>query len=98
VIDRADKKAMTALKKAISGYCGVYRWVHKQTIKTYTGGAKNLADRPFSHTATNSSNPQLKKLKLRDGNEGFYLVILWIAGPSSQVNSLFVYNVEMDYL
>jgi hypothetical protein len=41
VINTGDKKAMAALKKFLSGYCGVYRWIDKSSYKTYIGGAKN---------------------------------------------------------
>ena len=97
VIDRGDKQAMKALKKAMSGKCGVYRWVHKESFKTYVGGAKSQGDRPFRHAGVNSTNKALKQQKNREGNGSFYLAILWIAGISERVNSQNVYNVEMDY-
>jgi hypothetical protein len=34
VINTGDKKAMAALKKFLSGYCGVYRWIDKSSYKT----------------------------------------------------------------
>jgi len=88
---------MKALKNALSGKCGVYRWIHKENYLTYIGRAKNLGDRPHRHAGVHSSNNRLHALKKRDGNCKFYLAILWIAGESENVNLLNVYNVEMDY-
>lgn len=88
---------MKALKKGLVNKCGVYRWYHKETHKTYVGGAKDLGDRPFRHAGMNSTNKELQALKRLHGNNRFYLIILWIAGVSADVHKYNVYNVEMDY-
>lgn len=85
------------MKKSVTGQCGVYIWIHKQSYKTYIGAAKDQTDRPYDHTGSQSSNKYLKRLKTCYGDRGFYLAILWIAGTSNEVNSQNVYNVEMYY-
>jgi hypothetical protein len=41
IIDRGKKEEIKGLKKSLSGFCGVYRWINKETYETYVGGSNN---------------------------------------------------------